>query len=121
MLLPVFILPGKMAEVFRSNSAFWGWDGDYVREIVKENVTSMGNDLERFLARESPVFSNAEGIVSDFHDVSAEIVAKNDPSLRPSKRQQHTLTSVILLENIVIHAECLLKSLIPIETDVNKQ
>ena len=80
--------------VFKSNAEFWGWDDKYITETVHRHVQAIGKELEDFLSPESPLVSHAHELVDDLQEAGRELKLRHDPCLRPSKRQQHKLTSV---------------------------
>ena len=83
-----------MESVFKHNAEFWGWEGPYVHDTINKHLMAMKDELTDFISPESPLMTHVDGFCSDVHSACEELASKHDPCIRPSKRQQHSLTSV---------------------------
>ena len=83
-----------MESVFKDNAEFWGWDGRYINDTIQKHLMEMKDELREFISPESPLTTHVDGFCSELHAACDELASRHDPTTRPSKRQQHSLTSV---------------------------
>ena len=83
-----------VSRFFGSRAAFWGWDGVYFEELIKEKVQEGVDMFKCYLGEGNPLIKDAEeGGRSVLSQVSSCISA-HSPAIRPKDRGLHQLIPV---------------------------
>ena len=85
-----------VSRIFRSNAAFWGWDGVYFENLLRGKVEEGMAIFNNYLGEGNPLTKHADEAGRSVLQQVNTCIAAHNPALRPADRDLHQFAPVRL-------------------------